>query len=304
MTTIYQSISTTTAKVKVKTDSKEFEASVSASASATGYTANQAESGSKELSLNSAVKLANQLVSTPNENFVITDTHTDSVIKIIENTNIICSDLDGTLVKGDITEGSSYFPGIVEYLYSIGKVNSLIFPTYDIYKKEYFRRIDRYDTGGFCQPYDIYDKSQDPYIAEYWEKTIQNYFVPYTKNYLDEKAKNGYKVWIVSASPSVFIEPIKKYMKIDKILAVAPASSSQVITYAVGKVKILQQNTDKLLTNVSGYIGDTWNGDGAIMSYLKNIRPSTDVQYINHGQMSYDTNDNLLKYNILKVDAY
>lgn len=302
--TTYQSVSTTTVKVKAITGSNTVEASASASASATGYTANQAESGSKELSLNSAVELANQLVSTPDENNVITETYTDSVIKIIENTNIICSDLDGTIIKGDITEGSSYFPGIVEYLYSIGKVNSLIFPTFDIYQEEYFRRIDRYDTGGFCQPYDIYDKSQDPYIAEYWEKTIQNYFVPYTKNYLDEKAKNGYKVWVVSASPSVFIEPIKNYMNIDKILAVAPASSSQVITYAAGKVDIVKQNTDKLMTNVSGYIGDSWNNDGAIMSFLKNIRPTSDVQYINHGQMSYDTNDNLLKYNILKVDAY
>jgi hypothetical protein len=302
--TTYQSVSTTTVKVKAITGSNTVEASASASASATGYTANQAESGSKELSLNSAVELANQLVSTPDENNVITETYTDSVIKIIENTNIICSDLDGTIIKGDITEGSSYFPGIVEYLYSIGKVNSLIFPTFDIYQEEYFRRIDRYDTGGFCQPYDIYDKSQDPYIAEYWEKTIQNYFVPYTKNYLDEKAKNGYKVWVVSASPSVFIEPIKNYMNIDKILAVAPASSSQVITYAAGKVAIVKQNTDKLMTNVSGYIGDSWNNDGAIMSFLKNIRPTSDVQYINHGQMSYDTNDNLLKYNILKVDAY
>jgi len=302
--TTYQSVSTTTVKVKAITGSNTVEASASASASATGYTANQAETGSKELSLNSAVELANQLVSTPDENNVITETYTDSVIKIIENTNIICSDLDGTIIKGDITEGSSYFPGIVEYLYSIGKVNSLIFPTFDIYQAEYFRRIDRYDTGGFCQPYDIYDKSQDPYIAEYWENTIQNYFVPYTKNYLDEKAKNGYKVWVVSASPSVFIEPIKNYMNIDKILAVAPASSSQVITYAGGKVDIVKENTDNLMTNVSGYIGDSWNNDGAIMSFLKNIRPTSDVQYINHGQMSYDTNDNLLKYNILKVDAY
>jgi hypothetical protein len=302
--TTYQSVSTTTVKVKSITGSNTVEASASASASATGYTASQAESGSKELSLNSAVELANQLVSTPDENNVITETYTDSVITIIENTNIICSDLDGTIIKGDITEGSSYFPGIVEYLYSIGKVNSLIFPTFDIYQAEYFRRIDRYDTGGFCQPYDIYDKSQDPYIAEYWETTIQNYFVPYTKNYLDEKAKNGYKVWVVSASPSVFIEPIKNYMNIDKILAVAPASSSQVITYAAGKVDIVKENTDNLMTNVSGYIGDSWNNDGAIMSFLKNIRPTSDVQYINHGQMSYDTNDNLLKYNILKVDAY
>ena len=301
--TIYKSVSTSSATVSNPTSGKS-SGPVFAQASAEAYVANEAVLISEKLSIQLAIELANGSVARPDEKLVVTDTHTESVVTIVENTKIICSDLDGTLVKGDITEGSSYYPGIVEYLYSIGKINSLIFPTYDIYQKEYFRRVDRYDTGGYCQPYDIYNKSQDPFIEEYWEKTIKNYFVPYTKKYLDDKANNGYKVWIVSASPSVFIEPIKKYMKIDKILAIAPASSPQVITYAAGKLKILQQNTDKLLTNVTGYIGDSWNNDGNVMSYLKNVYPTSDVQFINHGQMSYDTNDNLIKYNILKVDAY
>ena len=42
---------------------------------------------------------------------------------------IFCSDLDGTLVKGDITEGSIYYKGIVEHLYSLGLVNSIKYPT-------------------------------------------------------------------------------------------------------------------------------------------------------------------------------
>jgi hypothetical protein len=221
-----------------------------------------------------------------------------------ETTKILCTDLDGTLVKGDITEGSKYFPGIVEYLYSIGQIKSEKYPTFEIYSKEYYRRVDRYDTGGYCQPYEIYDPSQDPYIEQYWESTIKNFFVKYTKDYLQSKINNGYKIWIVSASPRVYIEPIRKYLKVDKILAMAPENSPQVITYAAGKVKIVQQNTDKLLTNVVGYIGDSWNNDGTIMQTLRNLKIDSDVQYIFHGQTSTNDNENILRYGIKKVYAY
>jgi hypothetical protein len=217
---------------------------------------------------------------------------------------ILCSDCDGVLVKGDITEGSKYYPGIVEYLYSIGQVKSEKYPTFKDYNDEYFRKIDRYDTSGFCLPYEIYNPSQDPYIEEYWETTIKNYFVKYTIDYLQSKINDGYKIWIVSASPTVFIEPIRKYLKVDKILAIAPENSPQVITYAMGKFKIVQQNTDTNLTNVVGYIGDSWNNDGIIMQRLRNLKTDADLQFLMHGQTSTNDNENLLRYNIKKIYPY
>ena len=219
-------------------------------------------------------------------------------------TKILCSDCDGVLVKGDITEGSKYFPGIVEYLYSIGQVKSEKYPTFKDYNDEYFRKIDRYDTSGFCLPYEIYDPSQDPYIEEYWETTIQKYFVKYTIDYLQSKINDGYKVWVVSASPTVFIKPIRKYLKVDKILAIAPENSPQVITYAMGKFKIVQENSDSNLTNVVGYIGDSWNNDGIIMQRLRNLKTDADLQFLMHGQTSTNDNENLLRYNIKKIYPY
>lgn len=107
---------------------------------------------------------------------------------------IFCSDLDGTLVKGDITEGSIYYKGIAEHLYSLGLVNSIKYPTYADYSIEYFRRVELEDTGAYVMPYEIYDSNtQDNAIAQYWKSTISKFFVNYTKNCLKKKPKKDIK---------------------------------------------------------------------------------------------------------------
>ena len=216
--------------------------------------------------------------------------------------DIYCSDLDGTLVKGDITEGSVYCKGITEYLYSQGLVNSVKYPTYADYAKEYFRRVDLEDTGAYVMPYEIYDSElQDPAIAQYWKDTLSHYFVEYTKKYLEKKAQKGNKIWIVSASPKIYIAPIVNYMPIDKIVAI---EQNKIITYGPGKIKRVQELTNKQFTGVAGYVGDSWNNDGLIMTTLRNYNKYASLQYIYHNQTLNDVLINLELYNIKRVDAY
>ena len=88
-------------------------------------------------------------------------------------------------------------------------------------------------------PYEIYDSNtQDNAIAQYWKNTLSKFFVNYTKNCLIKKAKKGYKIWIVSASPLIYIAPIVNYLPIDKIVAIEP---SKIISYGPGKVKRIAQ---------------------------------------------------------------
>ena len=215
---------------------------------------------------------------------------------------IYCSDLDGTLIKGDCTEGSAYYMGIPEYLYSIGLVISVKYPTYLDYSTEYFRRVDLEDTGAYAMPYEIYDPTtQDPAIIDYWASTISNFFVDYTKDYLEKKASKGNKVWIVSASPLVYIAPILNYMDIDRIVAIEP---TKMISYGPGKMKRVQELTNKQLTGIAGYIGDSWNNDGLIMTTLRNYNECASVQYIYHNQTINDVMLNLERYDIKRIDAY
>lgn len=116
-----------------------------------------------------------------------------------------------------------------------------------------------------------------------------------------KKAKKGYKIWIVSASPLIYIAPIVNYLTIDKIVAIEP---SKIISYGPGKVKRIEALTNKQLNGVSGYIGDSWNNDGLIMSTLRNYNKCAVIQYIYHNQTLNDVILNLKRYNIKKVNAY
>lgn len=217
--------------------------------------------------------------------------------------NIFCSDLDGTLIKGDITEGHpSYFIGITQYLYSQGKVQSSTYPTYEKYSEVYFKRLNQNDIAAFLMPYEIYNTDQDLYIYKYWEDKIQHYFVEYTKRYLQKKLDDGKQVWIVSASPLIYIKPIVKYLAVTKIVAIEP---NEVITYGPGKVKRVRKLTDALLTNVGGYTADSWNNDSNLFTTLRNVNSSAELQWIDHDRST--TNDvykNLRLYNITSINDY
>lgn len=220
------------------------------------------------------------------------------------NNNIFCSDLDGTLMKGDITEGHpSYFMGITQYLYSIpGLIKSTTYPTYEKYSDVYFKRLEQNDIGAFLMPCEIYNPDQDEHISKHWEDTIQRYFVNYTKRYLQQKLDEGKQVWIVSASPLIYIKPIVKYLAVSKIVAI---ELDKVITYGPGKVKRVRELTDSVLTNIGGYTADSWNNDSNLFTTLRNVNPCAELQWINHYRST--TNDlykNLSLFNIANIIDY
>jgi len=225
---------------------------------------------------------------------------------IASQVGIFCSDLDGTLVKGDITEGG-YFKGMTEHLYDLGLSKTDKYPTYNDYATEYFRRWDKYDIGALEMPYDVYDDTKDTEtkqaISDYWESTIQNYFVTDTKNLLQAKADAGNKLWIVSGSPRMYIEPITKYLPfIEKIIAAESNTSSYTITYGPGKITRIKQANNNSLSGIVGYVGDTWKNDGPPMSAIKNYNSFADVIFVDHFEsLSYDTIQNLKIYNMKRM---
>lgn len=225
---------------------------------------------------------------------------------------IFCSDLDGTLVKVDITEGYSNYKGISEHLYELGLAKTDKYPTYTEYANEYFRRWDKYDTGCLAMPYEIYDDSKDEEtkqaIIDYWESTIKNYFVTETTTLLQAKYNAGNKIWIVSGSPRIYIEPIKKYLPfIEKIVAVESDSTSYPITYGPGKVSRIKKANSGNFTGIVGYMGDTWNNDGPPLSAIKNYNKLANVIFVDHlASLAIDTIQNLKLHNInrMKISIY
>jgi phosphoserine phosphatase len=212
---------------------------------------------------------------------------------------IYCSDFDGTLVKGDITEGSSYYIGIVELLYQLNLVTSEEYPTYQIWRNEYDSLLAKNNTQAFLMPLLIYDQeTMYPVIVEYWKTTISKYFVKYTRKRLIKQSKKG-QVWIVSASPSIFIKPLMNYLPISKIIGI---EIGKPISYGIGKIERLR--LENVLNKVQAFTGDSWNNDGPIMAYVCNNRTCPDVVYIEHGQTDSNNLKNLQRYPITIIDAY
>jgi len=193
------------------------------------------------------------------------------------NKKIICSDLDKTILNVDITEGTKNFKSIIEYLYDRNLVKSTIYPTYKDFRNEYNKRILLNNSTAYILPYDIYNKSQDEYIKKYWNYEIIKHFNKNVLNLLNDKIKNGFKLWIISASPLVFINPLSKYIEIDKIIAIEP---NKIINYGEGKIKRLEKYVGKNLNNVYGFIGDSWSNDGPLMMKLKNLNENSFVKFI------------------------
>ncbi len=90
-------------------------------------------------------------------------------------------------------------------------------------------------------------------------------------------------------------------MDIDRIVAIEP---TKMISYGPGKMKRVQELTNKQLTGIAGYIGDSWNNDGLIMTTLRNYNECASVQYIYHNHTINDVMLNLERYDIKRIDAY
>jgi phosphoserine phosphatase len=225
---------------------------------------------------------------------------------------IFCSDFDGTLIKGIITEGSSYYKGISEHLYELGLAKTDKYKTYHEYSSEYFRRWDKNDSGSLAMPYEIYDDSKDAEtkqaIIDYWESTLKNYFVKETTDLLKKKSNEGNKIWIVSGSPRIYIEPITRYLPfIEKIVAVESDNTSYAITYSAGKASRIKNANGGNFSGIVGYIGDSWNNDGPPLSAIKNYNKFADVIFVDHfSSLAIDTIQNLKLHGIkrMKIQVY
>jgi len=212
------------------------------------------------------------------------------------------SDFDGTLMKGYIDGVSPYHESVSQYLYSIGMVNSTIYPTWEVYSSVQNTKLANNDTTAFLMAFEIYNSNQDPYIEQYWESTLQNYFVDYTRILLMSYNLQGYQVCIISGSPYIYTKYLTTYLPVQNIVGPIP---NGLITYAVGKVTYAKQYVGKYLTSLAGYVGDTWGNDGPLLSAAKNYYDNSDCQFILHGQQNgNDTTTNLTLYNIKQIYAY
>lgn len=215
--------------------------------------------------------------------------------KFINNSdcNIFCTEVNNVLIKGNLIEGCHYFTGIPEYLYLKGLVSSTSYPTYESWKREYDKLKVNNNTSAYLLALEIYNVNQDKPITDYWLNTISKYFIDYTKQKLFYLSTT-YDIWIVSNMPTVYLNPIKDYLSINKILGV---EYNRIIPYGEGKISRIISNTN--IKKIYGYIGHEWNNDGPLLSYIRiNNKCHSDLLYVCYYNTSLVDKTNIYLYAI------
>ena len=221
------------------------------------------------------------------------------------------TDLDDCLLIGDVADGSVNFVGMIEYLYSktgedipenLRMVPSPLYPTLDAFLVVYNEQLGLNNTNGYLLPLEAFEEQDEKvsyWATQQWKDAFQYYLNPPIVKLLEKySAEND--IYIISGSPAIYIEPIKDYLPFPVI--VLSVEQGKIITTQAGKITRLKK-IDPTLTNVTGYIGETWKNDGPLLSTLANTNGSKNLYFVCHNDSNCnkDTRKNICRYRITKL---
>jgi hypothetical protein len=224
---------------------------------------------------------------------------------------IFGTDFDDCLLIGDVADGSFNFVGMIEYLYSktgqeipenLRMVPSPLYPTLDVFKAAYDEQLALNNTNGYLLPLEAFenqDENVSYWAKQQWKDAFQYYLNPPIVSLLKKKSVHN-DIYIISGSPSIYIEPVKDYLPFPVV--VLSVEQGEIITSQIGKTNRLK-NIDSTLQQVTGYIGETWKNDGPLLSTLANTNGSQNLYFVCHNSAQCDKNTrkNLCRYNITKL---
>jgi len=225
---------------------------------------------------------------------------------------IFGSDFDDCILKGDVADGSKDFIGMIEYLYSktgpeipeeIRMIPSPAYPTFEAFNEVYLPELALNNTNGYLIPLQAFQNQDGKvrYWAEkHWKDTLQYYLIPEIVALLDQKSKCcDNDIYIISGSPTIYIEPVQNYLPFK--VTVLSVEEGKIITTQIGKTNRLKKVVP--LTQVAGYIGETWKNDGPLLSALANTNGSQNLYFVCHNDVQCDQNAklNIYRYGITKI---
>ena len=224
---------------------------------------------------------------------------------------IFGTDFDDCLLIGDVADGSDNFMGMIEYLYSktgedvpenLRMVPSPIYPTFDVFSAVYDQQLELNNTNGYLLPLQAFegqDENVTYWATQQWKDAFQYYLNPPIVELLQQYSVNN-DIYIISGSPAIYIEPVKDYLPFP--VTVLSVEQGKIITSQIGKTTRLKK-IDPTLTNVTGYIGETWKNDGPLLATLANTNGSKNLYFVCHNDSNCnkDTRKNICRYRITKL---
>ena len=223
---------------------------------------------------------------------------------------IFGSDFDNCVLKGYVVDGSRDFIGILEFLYSktgvdvpeeVRMIPSPLYPTFKDFNEVYVSELSLNNTNGFLLPLQAFVEQNDKvryWASLHWKDTLQYYLNSKIVNLLYKKSQ-CYDIYFISGSPTIYIEPVQNYLPFK--ITVISIEEGKIITTQIGKVNRLKTIVN--LDQVGGYIGETWNNDGPLLSTLANTNGNQNLYFVCHNktQCNQNTQRNLCLYGIKKI---
>ncbi len=168
-------------------------------------------------------------------------------------------DFDKTIYDGDST--------VDFYIYCLKRKKSIIFllPIQVFAMVLYILKIK--DKEYFKEKFFIFLKKipdVDLYVRDFWEKNIKKI----KKWYLDQKEQTDV---IISASPEFLLKPLKKRLKIDKIIAtkVNKKTGKFESKNCHGQEKIKRFEQEKKNKKINKFYSDSVSADRPMLEYAK-----------------------------------
>lgn len=221
----------------------------------------------------------------------------------------IFMDFDGTIISGDITDGgntsnqpdkNSHYKGLSEQVITAGQWNHKVF-TFDegkelnkAYEKYTEKFNHRMETDGHYIGYEwsasLFSNLQ-PQVAEkiikirddYFKNTLNKYLFDSSVQFIKKLNEDGIEVYIVSASPTIFIQGASVFFKneipfnhifgIDMSTYESGARIDPITNYAEGKIQRIEKiiadglKENKKIIPIAGF-GNSWKTDGAFLRWI------------------------------------
>lgn len=206
-------------------------------------------------------------------------------------------DYDGTIIKGDITEGAKgKYRGLAEILvekklvqppYNNGTtedLNKLLTEYETIYRKSGDKAAYAFICDVFSNLGSKEQEQIDVIVNKYFKEVLYKYHFYSSKRFIEEFSKHGISIYIISGSPKQFIQgsrnifpmiPAENLFGINRERNSSGQLIDPIIHFAQGKVerikKILDdaRNKGKKIVPIGGF-GNSWASDAPFLHYVAN----------------------------------
>lgn len=223
-------------------------------------------------------------------------------------------DFDGTIIDGDITDGmktkdgKTVYMGLAEASIRRGLWNPPEgVSNFDDYLKAFEHKLEKNHADAYAWSASAFANLPPPkeaklkvFVKEWFRDVLSPHMFKSSVSFIRQLSEKGIKVFVVSASPTIFVEgavtafpeiPLNRVFGVNRNLNKDGQLVDHIVNYAEGKVQriesVLARNPNLV---VLGGFGNSWGTDGRFLDWISRNKDGVSLM-INGGKKPQEYND-------------